>query len=83
MRLLLVEDDTALNRKLKVALTQAGFAVDVVENGVDAEWVGDVEPYDVEGKRAVSITTPWPSSPPVPGSVCNVGSSAEPRGVPG
>jgi two-component system OmpR family response regulator len=47
MRLLLVEDDTALNRKLKVALTQAGFAVDVVENGVDAEWVGDVEPYDI------------------------------------
>jgi DNA-binding response OmpR family regulator len=45
--LLLVEDDTALNRKLKVALTQAGFAVDVVENGVDAECVGNMEPYDV------------------------------------
>jgi two-component system OmpR family response regulator len=47
MRLLLVEDDTALHRKLKAALTQAGFAVDVTENGADAECMGAVEPYDV------------------------------------
>jgi DNA-binding response OmpR family regulator len=47
MRLLLVEDDRVLNRKLKVALTQAGFAVDVTENGADAESMGDVEPYDI------------------------------------
>lgn len=47
MRLLLVEDDTALNRKLKVALTEAGFAVDVTANGVDAEYMGDAEPYDI------------------------------------
>jgi two-component system OmpR family response regulator len=47
MRLLLVEDDAALNHKLKTALTQAGFAVDVTENGVDAERMGEVEPYDI------------------------------------
>jgi two-component system OmpR family response regulator len=47
MRLLLVEDDVALNHRLKTALTQAGFAVDVTENGVDAERMGEMEPYDI------------------------------------
>lgn len=46
MRLLLVEDDKDLNQRLKSDLTQEGFAVDVVDNGVDAEFMGDEIPYD-------------------------------------
>lgn len=47
MRLLLVEDDTTLSRHLKTDLEQAGFAVDVVDNGIDGEFMGSEEPYDV------------------------------------
>jgi DNA-binding response OmpR family regulator len=32
---------------LKPALVQAGFAVDTADNGMDAEYLGDEEPYDV------------------------------------
>jgi len=47
MRLLLVEDDAELVAHVKPALIQAGFAVDLADNGVDAEYLGDEEPYDV------------------------------------
>jgi len=47
MRLLLVEDDAELVAHVKPALIQAGFAVDLADNGVDAEFLGDEEPYDV------------------------------------
>lgn len=47
MRLLIVEDDAALCRRLKADLTQAGFAVDTADNGVDGEFMGGEEPYDV------------------------------------
>lgn len=46
MRLLLAEDDPELGPALKRRLDQAGFAVDLCENGVDAEAMGDTEPYD-------------------------------------
>jgi two-component system, OmpR family, response regulator len=46
MRLLVVEDDNDLRERLKQALGQAGFAVDTTDNGVDAEALGQVEPYD-------------------------------------
>jgi two-component system OmpR family response regulator len=46
MRLLLAEDDAELVEHLKPALLQAGFAVDLADNGVDAEYLGDEEPYD-------------------------------------
>ena len=46
MRILLVEDDETLSSSLKKELKSAGFAVDVVANGVDAEFMGDEEPYD-------------------------------------
>lgn len=46
MRVLLVEDDAALSRELKRELKRAGFAVDAVDNGVDAEFMGEQEPYD-------------------------------------
>jgi two-component system OmpR family response regulator len=47
MRLLLVEDDALLSDRLRIELVQAGFAVDVVADGVDAEFMGASEPYDV------------------------------------
>ncbi len=47
MRLLLVEDDVDLGQQLKQDLTKAGFAVDLVDNGLDAEFMGDEEAYDL------------------------------------
>jgi two-component system OmpR family response regulator len=46
MRLLVVEDDTDLNRQLKNALVEAGYAVDVAFDGVEGHFLGDTEPYD-------------------------------------
>jgi two-component system OmpR family response regulator len=46
MRLLLVEDDAELVAQLRPALKRAGFAVDLASNGIDAEFMGDEEPYD-------------------------------------
>ncbi len=45
MRLLVVEDEVDLARQLQAALQAAGFAVDLANNGVDAEHLGSVEPY--------------------------------------
>lgn len=47
MRLLLVEDDVALSRQMKTELSRAQYAVDTVDNGVDAEHLGNTEPYDL------------------------------------
>ncbi|MCP4992466.1 MAG: response regulator transcription factor [Gammaproteobacteria bacterium] len=47
MRLLLVEDDQLLASTLSKELEQHGFAVDQADNGVDGEFLGDVEPYDI------------------------------------
>ncbi len=47
MRLLLVEDDDALAAALHRELSQQGYAVDREDNGVDAEFMGDSEPYDL------------------------------------
>ena len=47
MRLLLVEDDTPLSDRLRIDLEKTGFAVDAVADGVDAEFMGASEPYDV------------------------------------
>ncbi|WP_127752377.1 MULTISPECIES: response regulator transcription factor [unclassified Devosia] len=46
MRILVVEDDTSLNRQLKEALTDAGYAVDVAFDGEEGHYLGDTEPYD-------------------------------------
>ena len=46
MRVLLVEDDPALNRQVDMALQEAGYAVDVATNGRDAWALGDVETFD-------------------------------------
>lgn len=47
MRLLLAEDDQDLVATLKKDLQSAGYAVDVTDNGVDAEYLGDEMIYDI------------------------------------
>jgi len=46
MRLLVVEDDASLGPLLKKELERQGFAVDLADNGVDGQIMGEVEPYD-------------------------------------
>ena len=69
MRLLLVEDDAALSRQLKDELVKCGFAVDIVNNGIDAEFMGDEEPYDViildlglPGRPGLEVLKNWRST---------------------
>jgi two-component system, OmpR family, response regulator len=47
MRLLLVEDDTALGERLQLSLKKSGYAVDLSMDGVEAAALGDIEPYDL------------------------------------
>jgi len=47
MRLLLAEDDKDLVTTLKKFLQTAGYIVDVVDNGVDAEYMGNENIHDV------------------------------------
>jgi two-component system OmpR family response regulator len=46
MRILVVEDDANLNRQLKEALTESGYAVDVAFDGEEGHFLGETEPYD-------------------------------------
>ena len=46
MRLLIAEDDAALAARLRARLVDAGYAVDVAGDGVDAAHLGSTEPYD-------------------------------------
>src|SRR5512146_2443793 len=46
MRILVVEDDKNLNRQIREALTEAGYAVDVAFDGEEGHFLGDTEPYD-------------------------------------
>lgn len=66
MRLLLVEDDKLLVESLKKDLEKNGFAVDAVDNGTDAEFMGTEEPYDVvildlglPGKSGLKVLESW------------------------
>jgi two-component system, OmpR family, response regulator len=43
---LLVEDDTRLCSRLQDDLSRRGYAVDVADNGIDAEHLGTKWPYD-------------------------------------
>lgn len=47
MRVLLVEDDTDLSKRIAASLRAEGFAVDVAQNGEDAEHAGLTEFYDI------------------------------------
>ena len=46
MRILIVEDEPTLRAQLAEGVGAAGYAVDVAENGTDAHYKGDTEPYD-------------------------------------
>ena len=46
MRILLVEDDSDLQRLLKKALSDAGYVVDAASDGEEGHFLGDTEPYD-------------------------------------
>ena len=46
MRILIVEDDADLSRQLKSAFKDAGYAVDVANDGEEGHFLGDTEPYD-------------------------------------
>ena len=66
MRLLLVEDDVLLSSRLRGELEQAGFAVDVATDGLDAEFMGGSEPYDVAvldlglpGRAGLEVLRHW------------------------
>ncbi len=68
MRLLLVEDDITLGPQLQSSLKQAGFAVDLSVDGIDAEALGDIEPYDLvildlglPKKPGLAVLTSWRS----------------------
>jgi two-component system OmpR family response regulator len=47
MRILVAEDDVTLSQQIKSALTLEGRAVDTVENGEEALFLGQTEPYDL------------------------------------
>lgn len=46
MRILLAEDDARLSERIKQDLVQRGYAVDVTDNGIDAEYHGAEGSYD-------------------------------------
>jgi two-component system OmpR family response regulator len=46
MRVLVVEDDRTLAGQLRAALDEAGYAVDVANDGEEAQFLGETEPYD-------------------------------------
>lgn len=68
MRLLVAEDDPDLRARLRQALAQAGYAVDVADNGIDAEHLGSVEAYDaivldlgLPGRPGLQVLGNWRS----------------------
>jgi two-component system OmpR family response regulator len=46
LRILVVEDDERLGREIGVVLRRADYAVDLVAEGVEAEFLAETEPYD-------------------------------------
>ena len=47
MRILIVEDDFAIADSVQQVLRKSGYAVDMAHNGIDAEFMGNAEPYDL------------------------------------
>ena len=46
MRILVVEDETALAGQLTEGLEEANFVVDQAHDGEEGHFLGDTEPYD-------------------------------------
>jgi len=66
MRILVVEDDANLNRQIKDALIDGGYAVDVAFDGEEGHYLGDTEPYDavildigLPQKDGLSVLEQW------------------------
>jgi two-component system OmpR family response regulator len=66
MRVLLIEDDAQLGTGLKVELERQGYAVDLVDNGVDGQFMGEEEPYDavildlgLPGRAGLEVLQNW------------------------
>jgi len=66
VRLLLVEDDTQLADGLREDLSRQGYAVDLADNGIDAEHLGRSEPYDaiildlgLPGRAGLEVLSNW------------------------
>jgi two-component system OmpR family response regulator len=66
VRILIVEDDAALAGSLQSRLRQEGFAVDVADNGIDAEHLGREESYDavildlgLPGRPGLEVLRHW------------------------
>jgi len=69
MRILVVEDETALSRQLTSSLHAAGYAVDCADDGRRAEFLGATERYDVvvldlglTGMDGLSLLRRWRES---------------------
>jgi DNA-binding response OmpR family regulator len=68
MRVLLVEDDARLGPQLTSALESSGYAVDLVGDGIEAETLGEREPYDMvlldlglPGRPGLNVLANWRS----------------------
>lgn len=66
MRILVAEDDTTLGQQIKSALSDEGRAVDLVQDGAEACFLGATEPYDLvvldlglPEKDGISILKEW------------------------
>jgi DNA-binding response OmpR family regulator len=66
MRVLLVEDDLELVSALSKELKATGFVVDCAADGIEAEFLGDEEPYDaivldlgLPGKPGLAVLAAW------------------------
>lgn len=66
MKLLLVEDDAALVERLRPLLQKAGYAVEVADNGIDGEFLGEQEAFDLvvldlglPGKPGLEVLRQW------------------------
>ena len=66
MRVLLIEDDAMMGAAVKIALSQAGYAVDLAATAEDAEAALDTTPYDLAvmdinlpGKSGLELVSDW------------------------
>ncbi len=66
MRLLLVEDDPVLGPRVRQDLRRAGYAVDLVDNGIDGQFQGEESAYDavildlgLPGRSGLEVLQNW------------------------
>jgi len=66
LKLLLIEDDFDLVKNLKPVLTRAGYAVEHADNGIDGQFLGEENAFDVAildlglpGKSGLDILALW------------------------